>query len=393
MIKYESPNKWVLYDTNALLEELVNAKAAITSLKAMPYQKSWADKLQNVQLKREIAGTSRIEGADFTEKELDDALNETPEQLHTRSQRQAYAAKRAYCWIANLDNKRPITSDLICEIHRLIITGADDDHCPPGIIRKHNENILFGSPKHRGVEGGDECKKIFNSFCNAIQSEFRDHDLLIQALAAHYHFAAMHPFLDGSGRTARAMEALLLQRIGLKDTLFIAMSNYYYEEKNEYLKVLSLVRQRNNDLTPFIKFGLCGVAIQCNRLFDEIKINLSKALFRNMMFSLFNRLQTKRKRVMQDRQLEILKILLEKKYELNELVERSTIIYKDLQNPHKTFVRDINYLFKIKAIGHEKRNGNHILFVRLEWPTEITETKFFESIKQLPKAKSLGFLS
>jgi Fic family protein len=41
----------------------------------------------------------------------------------------------------------------------------------------------------------------------------------------------MHPFLDGNGRTARALEALMLQRTGLRDTLLIAMSNYSYEQK------------------------------------------------------------------------------------------------------------------------------------------------------------------
>lgn len=393
MIKYELPRKWISYDIKDLLDELINAKAAITSLKAIPYQKNWADKLQTVQLKREIEGTSRIEGADFTEKELDDALSETPEQLHTRSQRQAAAAKKAYRWIAKLGNEVTITSDLICQIHRLIIMDADDDHCPPGILRKSSQNVNFGNPKHRGVEGGDECKSVFSSFCNAIQDEFSNHDLLIQALAVHYHFAAMHPFLDGNGRTARAMEALLLQRMGLKDTLFIAMSNYYYEEKNEYLKILSLVRQEHCNLTPFIKFGLRGITLQCNRLFGEIKINVSKALFKNMMYSLFTRLKTKRKRVMRDRQIEILKILLEKEYEINELMGRSMIIYKDLQNPHKAFTRDMIYLIELGAIGHKKRDNNHVFFVRLEWPTEITETKFFETIKQLPKAKSLSFLS
>ena len=57
-----------------------------------------------------------------------------------------------------------------------------------------------------------------------IEHELRDHDPIIQALAAHYHVAAMHPFLDGNGRTARALEALMLQRAGLRDTCFIAMS-------------------------------------------------------------------------------------------------------------------------------------------------------------------------
>ncbi len=45
MIKYELPKKWISYDIKDLLNELINAKAAITSLKAIPYQKNWADKL------------------------------------------------------------------------------------------------------------------------------------------------------------------------------------------------------------------------------------------------------------------------------------------------------------------------------------------------------------
>ncbi len=34
--------------------------------------------------------------------------------------------------------------------------------------------------------------------------------------AAHYHLAAMHPFVDGNGRTARALEALMRERAGLR---------------------------------------------------------------------------------------------------------------------------------------------------------------------------------
>jgi hypothetical protein len=30
--------------------------------------------------------------------------------------------------------------------------------------------------------------------------------------------------------------------------------------------------------------------------------------------------------------------------------------------------------------------------VRLEWPTEVTETEFFEQLKKLPKAKTHSFL-
>ncbi|MPY72582.1 MAG: hypothetical protein GEU92_21360, partial [Alphaproteobacteria bacterium] len=44
------------------------------ALTQIPYQRSWAEQLQQDQLKREVAGTSRIEGAEFTERELDAAI-------------------------------------------------------------------------------------------------------------------------------------------------------------------------------------------------------------------------------------------------------------------------------------------------------------------------------
>jgi Fic family protein len=58
-----------------------------------------------------------------------------------------------------------------------------------------------------------------------IGNEFRQYDPLIQALAVHYHIAAMHPFQDGNGRTARALEAFLLQKARSRDSAFVAMSN------------------------------------------------------------------------------------------------------------------------------------------------------------------------
>jgi Fic family protein len=395
MIQYIFPQNWILYDKVAVSNQLTAAKAAVLSLTAMPYQRSWAEQLQAVQLKREVAGTSRIEGADFTEKELDAALSQSPEQLHTRSQRQAAATVRAYRWIAELPPDRPINTDLVLEVHRLIITGADDDHCPPGQLRHRDQNVTFGTPRHRGVEGGEECERAFSELVRALQQEFREHDRLIQALALHYHFAAMHPFLDGNGRTARALEALMLQRTGLRDTLFIAMSNYYYEEKNEYLNALAAVRANGYDLTPFLIFGLKGIELQCGRLFEEIKKHISKALFQNVMFDLFNRLKTPKKRVLAQRQLEILKLLLDTDtLTFGELVKRTNFAYRSLRNPLRALTRDIHALFQIQAINIRKlTNNEYEFFVRLEWPTEITETEFFKRVKDMPKAKTRGFLS
>jgi len=399
MIRYEQPKRWILYDAKAVMEALVEAKAAVRALTTLPYQKSWVEALQELQLKREVAGTSRIEGAEFTERELEEAVrpNVSPEELRTRSQRQANAAMRTYRWIGELAADRPISADLVREVHRQLVTGCDEDHCPPGVLRGRDYNVTFGIPQHRGAEGGPPCEEAFAGLLQAAQTEFRDHDPLMQAMALHYHLAAMHPFLDGNGRTARAMEALMLRRAGLTDRAFVAMSNYYYDEKPAYLRILSEVRQGGHDLTPFLIFALQGVRNQCERLTAEIRKQMQRALFRDTMYSLFNRLETKRKRVIGERQIEILKVFFEQEEAgVFELFQKTQFAYKSIKNSTGAFFRDLSQLESLKAI-HLKWDTSGldagIVSINLDWPQEIDEGEFLRRMKAMPKSKTSKFLS
>lgn len=394
MIRYEIPKDWIPYNARAVAGALAEAKAAVLTLKALPYQRRWVEVLQQVQLKREVAGTSRIEGAEFTDRELDVAMQERPASLLTRSQRQAHAAVQTYRWIAGIPNDRPIDANLVLEIHRRIVTGADDDHCPPGQLRQRDQNVTFGAPRHRGSEGGDENQRAFSALTETLRQEYRGHDPIIQAFAAHYHLAAMHPFLDGNGRTARALEALMLQRAGLRDTAFIAMSNYYYDEKGAYLTALAAAREGGHDLTPFLLFALNGVTVQSTRLLAEIRHQISKELFRGLAVELFSKLESPRKRPLAERQLEILNRLLEVDgMNFDDLVRVTRSRYGALKNPAKALVRDLGSLVTLGAVAVEETGDDSWrLRVRLEWPTEITETEFFKRIESLPTAKTFSFL-
>ena len=393
MIRYQTPHRWIFYKGEAVINALAGAKSTIISLKTIPHQKQWVESLQEVEFKREIAGTSRIEGADFTDREFDDAMKLAPEELVTRSQRQASAAVRTYRWIAEIPDDRPIDGSLICEIHRRIVTGADDDHCPPGVLRSQDQNLSFGAPRHRGAEGGAQVANAFKLFIDAIQKEFRDHDPIVQAIAAHYHLAAMHPYLDGNGRTARALEALMLQRAGLRETAFIAMSNYYYDEKPSYLKALADTRVENHDLTQFLIFSLRGVAVQGGRMLSEIRREMQKELFLNMVYRLFNRLSSRRRRVLGERQIKILKILLDSgPLRWSEVRDRSAIEYADLKNPTEAAARDVINLMELGALIFRYEKDHTALEANLDWPSEITETEFFDRVENLPRGKTHTFL-
>ena len=240
---------------------------------------------------------------------------------------------------------------------------------------------------------------MFDRLSGELATTFRGHDPLIQALALHYHFTAMHPFSDGNGRTARALEALMLQRAGLKDVLFIAMSNYYYEEKRAYLGALAAVRAKDHDLTPFLTFALKGIALQVFRLTAMLKNAVSKELFRNLMNELFVRLESTRKRVIVKRQLMVLNRLLERDGEVEwlQLIDEVRGYYASRKNVVAAMVRDVNRLGALRAvkirIDDTKGKRRYFLEANLDWPSTITDSEFFERIEQLPKSKTHRFLA
>jgi hypothetical protein len=112
------------------------------------------------------------------------------------------------------------------------------------------------------------------------------------------------------------------------------------------------------------------------------------------MFDLFTRLKSERKRVIAQRQLELLKLFLEsERLDLRDIQNKTLSSYKSLRNPYKALIRDLNYLLELKAIRFEKLKEDYRLYIRLEWPMEITESEFFRKVKEMPKSKTSDFLS
>jgi hypothetical protein len=118
---------------------------------------------------------------------------------------------------------------------------------------------------------------------------------------------------------------------------------------------------------------------------------MKKVLFRDMMYALFDRLKTPRKRVIAERQIAILNLLLEedKSLSLATVMARLHPAYTGLKNRTKALIRDLNALLELRAIDAMKLDdGEFILNIRLEWPTEITDTAFFQIIRRLPRART-----
>ena len=204
-------------------------------------------------------------------------------------------------------------------------------------------------------------------------------------MAVHYHIGAMHPFGDGNGRTARAVEAFMLKQAGVNDRVMVSLSNYYYERKDEYLTALFESRRSGHDLTSYLKFALPAIADRCNAVAGEILAHHKRLLFREFARSLFGQLRSPRRRVLVERQLEILDVMLDSgPMALKDLIVSTQENYRDLKYGLRAQFRDIVGLFELEAIEF---NGE-LIQAKLDWPERFSQSELLDRYERMPSAVS-----
>ncbi len=81
----------------------------------------------------------------------------------------------------------------------------------------------------------------------------------------------IHPFGDGNGRTSRVIESFLLYKSGVNARGFYSLANYYYQNREEYVDTLDLVRFKSSpDVTPFIRFAVRGLVEELHQVHQEV---------------------------------------------------------------------------------------------------------------------------
>ena len=83
-------------------------------------------------------------------------------------------------------------------------------------------------------------------------------DPVIRMAVAHYQFEAIHPFIDGNGRTGRILALLMLVESGLLKLPVLYLSRYILRERSEYYRLLQGVRAEG-DWEGWIAFMLAAV--------------------------------------------------------------------------------------------------------------------------------------
>ena len=112
-------------------------------------------------------------------------------------------------------------------------------------------------------------------------SEEKEISPVIVAAVAHMELAAIHPFNDGNGRTARALATLILYQRGYDFRRLFALEDYYNTDRSSYYKAINLGKTyeaRRTDLTSWLEYFVKGFKAEI----DEVKSKVLPLSARNV---------------------------------------------------------------------------------------------------------------
>ena len=248
---------------------------------------------------------------------------------------------------------RPFISTNLCvEIVQSIKKNTAGIRTTPGTALKNtNGETIYTPPTGEAV-----IREKLNNLETFINGEDAI-DPLIKMALMHYQFEAIHPFIDGNGRTGRILLLLYLKIEKLLDTPAIYLSEYIIKNKADYYMKLRMVTE-NNDWEGWILYML-----------EMVEYTAKKGLERLRNFtSLMEQMATEIKETLPKVYTkELVEILFRLPY-----TKRQFLIDAKLGTP-KTVG---NYLMELEKygflisekVGKEKLYLNHKLMAVLELP-------------------------
>src|SRR5690606_30084783 len=83
----------------------------------------------------------------------------------------------------------------------------------------------------------------------------RLHHPVLRAGITHYELVRIHPFVDGNGRTARAMASLVLSAEGYDVKRFFSLEEYFDNDSSQYYQSLASVGEGDfMDFTGWLEY-------------------------------------------------------------------------------------------------------------------------------------------
>ncbi len=233
----------------ARLSELnARAEEALQKLNGMASLAPSVEWLVYGAVRREALLTSLIEGTQATLTDLFDAEADVTVS-NPQDVEEVTNYLRALSYVREqraAPNGLPISTRLLCEAHRELMTGTRGRTKQPGEIRT-SQNWIGGTRPGNAVHvppPPGELAALMSDLEKFIHGPASQSPLppLVKIGLIHAQFETIHPFLDGNGRIGRLLIAMLLEDWGLLDEPLLAISTYLKQHQQAYYRGLASIR-------------------------------------------------------------------------------------------------------------------------------------------------------
>lgn len=228
-------------ETKAILKKAIDARSALAELKGLgltiPNQAILLDSL----ILQEAKASSEIENIITTSDALFQAFSAKTGNIDPAT-KEVLLYREALWKSYNTLKKRPVLStSLFVEIAKTIKPYSEGIRKLPGTMIK---NVTTGKTLYTPPEGENIIRDKLKNLEEFIHAD-DGIDPLVKLALIHYQFEAIHPYMDGNGRTGRIINILFLVQTGLLDFPVLYLSKYIIEHKNDYYRNLRSVTEKN----------------------------------------------------------------------------------------------------------------------------------------------------
>ena len=225
----------------------------------------------------EAISSSQMEGASTTRKIAKDMLrkNISPKD---KSQRMIYNNYQTIKYLSK-HTEQPLSIDFILNIHSLMTAGTLDDPNDSGRFRSNDEVVVENAITHEVVHTPPCHTQIPQAmawlvdFANEKNTPIFIHPI-IKAIIIHFFISYLHPFVDGNGRTARALFHWYMLKSGYWLTEYMSISRVIYKSKTSYEKSFLQTEADGNDIGYFISYHLAAL----EKAFNELQKYISRKI-------------------------------------------------------------------------------------------------------------------
>ena len=204
---------------------------------------------------------------------FESGIEDQPRAVDTR---EVYNYIRALQKGMDLLETIPISNQLIHSLHGSLLRGLPkhrSGHFVPGEYRK--EQNFIGKSKDIARSRFNpppppihlDCMSSLEKFINI--DDMSNIPALIFIAIIHYQFETIHPFPDGNGRVGRLLIPIILKSRGIMDQPMLYMSQYFEDNKDEYVDLLLRVSQQS-DWLSWIEFFLRGAIESSEKTIETI---------------------------------------------------------------------------------------------------------------------------